>query len=96
FSLAEPERINSVLTAAGFTDITVDVVAGSRLITSASADDDVRALLEVGPLGEAFGAADDEARQAAVAAVLAAVEPFREEQGWRLPGVAHNVLARRP
>jgi SAM-dependent methyltransferase len=96
FSLAEPERINAVLTTAGFTDITVDVVAGSRLITGASADDDVRALLEVGPLGEAFGAADDEARQAAVAAVLAAVEPFREEQGWRLPGVAHNVLARRP
>jgi hypothetical protein len=50
----------------------------------------------VGPLGEAYGDADGAARQAAVDAVIAAIEPFRDGEGWRLPGAALNVTARRP
>jgi hypothetical protein len=53
-------------------------------------------LLEVGPLSEAYEAADEEGRQAAVDAVFAAIEPFRDGDGWRLPGAAHKVLAHRP
>jgi SAM-dependent methyltransferase len=96
FSLAERERIVTILSEAGFVDITVEPVAGSRVITTATADEDVRTLLEVGPLSEAYGAADADARQAAIDAVVAAIEPFRDGDGWRLPGAANNVQAHRP
>jgi SAM-dependent methyltransferase len=96
FSLADHERVTTVLEAAGFVEINIDPVEGSRLITPATADDDVRALLEVGPLGEAYGNADSPARQAAVDAVISALEPFRDDEGWRLPGAALSITARRP
>jgi hypothetical protein len=66
------------------------------VFTTATVDDDVRMLLEVGPLGEASEAADEATRQAAIDAILAAVEPYRDEDGWRLPGLALKVTARRP
>ena len=53
-------------------------------------------LLEVGPLGEAYEAAEEATRQAAVDAVLTAVEPYRDDAGWRLPGAALNVTAHWP
>jgi hypothetical protein len=96
FSLSDPERVTTTLDRAGFVDIAADPVDGSRLITSATADDDVRTLLEAGPLGEAYDAADDSARRAAVDAVLAAIEPYRDRDGWRLPGAALTVTATRP
>lgn len=96
FSLADRDRVIAVLSGAGFLAVSVETVTGSRLITTASADDDVRALLEMGPLGEAYDAADSTTRQAAVDAVVTAVEPYREGGGWRLPGVALKVTARRP
>jgi SAM-dependent methyltransferase len=96
FSLADRERVTTVLDAAGFVDIAVNPVEGSRLITAATADNDVRALLEVGPLGEAYGSADDTTRQTAVDAVISAIEPFRDGEGWRLPGAALTIMAQRP
>ena len=96
FSLAEPHRVTAILTQAGFADIRISAVTGSRLITAATADDDVRILLEVGPLGEAYEAAEEATRQAAVDAVLTAVEPYRDDAGWRLPGAALNVTAHWP
>jgi SAM-dependent methyltransferase len=96
FSLAEPSRITSLLSEAGFVDIAVDRVAGDRVFTAATVDDDVRMLLEVGPLGEASEAADQDTRQAAIDAILAAIEPYRDAGGWRLPGLAFKVTARRP
>lgn len=96
FSLAAPERITTVLGQAGFADVTVERLEGARLITTATADEDLRTLLEVGPLGEAYDAADESMRQEAVAEVIAAIEPYRDGEGWRLPGVAHLITAQRP
>ena len=96
FSLAEPDRVTAILTDAGFTDVGITPVPGARVITTATADDDVRMLFEVGPLAEAYEAADESTRQAAVDAVIAAAEPYRGEGGWRLPGLALSVTARRP
>lgn len=96
FSLADPDRVSSVLISAGFEHITVERIEGARLVTSANAADEVQTLLEVGPLGEAYQAADDTARQRAVEAVITALEPFQEGDGWRLPGSALQVIARRP
>ena len=96
FSFADPKRVLDVLTSAGFLDVDIEVVEGSRLISAGDAGDNVTTLLEVGPLGEAWDAADDDARRRAVDAVIASIEPYREEHGWRLPGSALKVLARRP
>lgn len=96
FSLAEPSRATALLDQAGFEDIAVEVVAGSRQIAEASAHDDLETLLEAGPTGDAFVAADEATRRAALEAVLAIIEPFREDGGWRLPGVAHVLTAVRP
>ena len=96
FSLADREQVTATLDQAGFVDIAADPVDSARLITSATADDDVRTLLEAGPLGEAYDAAGDGARRSAVDAVLAAIEPYRDRDGWRLPGAALAVTANRP
>lgn len=96
FSLSEVAHVRDVLDRAGFSDVNAERIDGSRLITSESASDDVTTLLEVGPLGEAFEVADNRARKAAVDAVLAAIEPYRDHDGWRLPGSALKVTARRP
>lgn len=98
FSLSDPARVHDVLDAAGFVDVTVEPIVGSRLISSGEAVGDITTLLAVGPLGEAFEAADEPIRQEAIDAVLAAIEPFRDGggDGWRLPGAAFKVVARRP
>ncbi|MCU1462827.1 MAG: UbiE/COQ5 family methyltransferase [Acidimicrobiales bacterium] len=96
FSLADRTRVMAVVGEAGFVDITVDPLASSRLITTATADDDVRTLLEVGPLGEAYDKADETTRRAAVDAVVAAIEPFRADDGWLLPGSALKIAAQHP
>ena len=96
FSLADSDHVRKILNDSGFVDIAVDPVDSSRLISAASADTDVRTLLEVGPLGDAYEKADESMRQEAVDAVLAAIEPYRAEDGWRLPGAARTVTARRP
>lgn len=93
FSLADPARIVSVLERARFVDIDVLPVSSARVVTAATADDEVRTLLEVGPVGEAYDAADERERQAAVDAVIAAIEPYREADGWRLAGSAFVVTA---
>jgi SAM-dependent methyltransferase len=96
FSLAEPDRVTEVLRAGGFADIGVEPIAGARMVTPDVVDNDLSTLLEVGPLGPAFTAADDRTRQAAIDAVIAAVEPYRDGDGWRLPGAALVVTATRP
>ena len=96
FSLAEPDHVVSLLEGAGFADVTVTPVAGARLISEANAGAEVAALLEVGPVGEAYGQADETTRQQAIDAVVEAIEPFRDGDGWRLSGAALVVTAIRP
>jgi SAM-dependent methyltransferase len=95
FSLADAEHLRDVLTRAGFVDITIDRVEGGRRIPTATADEELQILFEIGPLGDAYAAADDDARQAAVSAVMSAIEPYGDSDGWLLPGAASVVSARR-
>lgn len=95
FSLSDPERIRSILEGAGFSDIVIAPVAGARVIPAANSDEELRTLMEMGPVGEAFDAADDATRGAVISAVMAAIEPYREERGWRLAGTAFAVTAAR-
>ena len=93
FSLADPDRFESLLANAGFNNIVVTPVNSSRVITTAHANDEVRTLLEVGPVGEAFEGADEATRQRAIDSVIDAIEPFRDGEGWRLAGSAIVVSA---
>jgi SAM-dependent methyltransferase len=97
FFLADRERMSALLRRAGFTDIAIGGLAGGRQIGAATTDGDIHAMLdEIGPISEAYNAADDSTRHAAVAAVRAAIEPFHNEGGWRLPGAALQVTAHLP
>jgi SAM-dependent methyltransferase len=96
FSLADPARITTLLSGAGFADVAVEPVSGARVFTAATVDDDVRTLLEIGPMGESYDAADAATRQAAIDAVLAAIESYKVGNEWHLPGAALKVTARRP
>lgn len=93
FSLADPGYFESLLGHAGFNNIVVTSLNSSRVITTAHANDEVQALLEVGPVGEAFEAADEPTRQRAIDTVIEAIEPFRDGDGWRLAGSALVVSA---
>jgi SAM-dependent methyltransferase len=95
FSLDHADLVHEVLTAAGFVDTDVGRIDGSRHVTSEAAGDNVTTLLAVGPLGEAYEAADEHTRDLAVEAVVSALEPYRHDEGWDLPGVALKVTARR-
>ena len=88
--------MRSILDGAGFGQVEVTTVEGDRVVSEANADEEVRMLLEVGPLGEAYEAADEPTRDAAVRAVIDAIEPFRDAEGWRLAGSARVVHAVRP
>jgi len=95
FSLAQVDHLIALLEGAGFSEVGVVTTSGSVAITEASIDEDVRTLLAVGPLGEAWDAADEATQHAAVEAVVAAIEPFREGDVWRLHGSANVVTAHR-
>jgi SAM-dependent methyltransferase len=96
FSLSDHDKTVALLEGAGFVEVAVTPVAGERFITAATSDNDVRTLLEVGPLGEAFEAADEPTRTAAVEAIVAALAPYRAVGGWRLPGAGLTLTARCP
>jgi ubiquinone/menaquinone biosynthesis C-methylase UbiE len=95
FSLDLADRIHEVLSAAGFVDTAVERIEGYRHITSETAGDNVTTLLAVGPLGEAYEAAAERTRELAAEAVVSALEPYHQNDGWDLPGVALKVTARR-
>ena len=87
FTLGEPERIEELVRSAGFTEVGVEEVPiefrfGSwddyrRLVTSLAAS--MRAALEE---------LDDGLRAEIDAAARARIEPFRDDDGYVLPGVA--------
>jgi SAM-dependent methyltransferase len=97
FSLSDPDELAGLLEAAGLTAVDVGERHGRVELRSAAgeAEADVASMLEVGPLGDAFGAADPATRAEAVAAVLAAAEPYRTVDGWELPGTALVASGRR-
>lgn len=96
FSLADEARTVPLLEGAGFADVGIERLEGVQPIGEATADADVRVLLGSGPVAEAFQAADHASQQAAVAAVLAAIEPYRTATGWELPRAALVIRATRP
>ena len=69
FSLAEPDRVRSVLDDAGFTNVEVEPHADHVVMAEEEIGDIVATSIRVGAAREALREADDETRTRAVAAV---------------------------
>lgn len=96
FSLADEGELRAMLAGAGFANTRIEVVRHPRVLHSSTVEDEVRSMLEVGPIAEAFESADDDSRRATIAAVVEAIEPYAEGDGWSIPGASLVVTARLP
>ena len=94
FALADPDRIRSLVTAAGFEEPQLEEIRFA--FRYADADDVWESLLQLaGPLARAIDALDTDERQATRAAIVQSLEPFRQDDGsYDTPAVTWCVLAR--
>jgi SAM-dependent methyltransferase len=92
FAFADPQRVRSILTSAGYDDVTIEPF--DALIGGASIADTLRLTFQVGPLGSALRA---EPQLAAVVgeAVRAVLERFETPRGVEMPAAVWLVQARR-
>lgn len=93
FSLADPDRVRSVLGSAGFADVGLAGFSSSADLRADALDEDAAHLLQIGPMRGAWDEAGDDGRVAAVAAVREAVQPYRDGDVYRLPGAVWVVTA---
>ena len=88
FSLSDAEVATGLLDAAGLVGVGAAPVTGVRLIPASDPRSEIETLVAMGPLGDAWSDADDDVRDAVVAAVIAAMDEYRTDAGWMLPGSA--------
>ena len=93
FSLANSEETAALLEMSGFRDVAVTRIEEAWSFDAATAEASIAQMLSVGAVGEAWAAADEDARMAAVEAVRAACEDYRHGSGWRLPATALTYSA---
>jgi SAM-dependent methyltransferase len=96
FAFADPDRVRSVLTDAGFTDVTLDEVKDKLVIGGGGGiDEAVDFIAHSGVARRTMGDAAPEARKAALTAVRAALAPYASPDGVRLGAGAWLVTAKR-
>jgi SAM-dependent methyltransferase len=95
FSLAEPDRIRSILTAAGLAEVTVDDVRCPMRLGSTVVDT-VSFMQRTDMAAALMADVTDEVAAAAWAAVREALEPYAGPDGVVLQGAAWLVTATRP
>ena len=92
FQLGTGEALSMTYEAAGFGEVVCE-----RIITDLEydgPDSAVGAAFAGGPVAMAYSRFDDETREETHAEYLAAIEPFRSDEGYRIPGefvVVHGV-----
>jgi ubiquinone/menaquinone biosynthesis C-methylase UbiE len=92
FSLAEPERIEAMVGAAGFETVEIDDVPIALAYDSFG--DYWTTTLELGAgISNALAPLPEEEREQTRAAVERAAEPYRTADGYEFPGLSRNVLA---
>jgi ubiquinone/menaquinone biosynthesis C-methylase UbiE len=92
FSLSDPETVESLLTEAGFAQTELqEMTIEFRFDDGDSLWSYVTELQ--GPIALAIAKLDDQERQAIRAAIEGGYAAFRENGGYRLPGLVLNVLA---
>jgi SAM-dependent methyltransferase len=96
FSLADPERIRTVLTSAGFTDLVIEPLEEQILLGGGGSLEDSVAFLRQGGMARAVLKDVEESRQEqAIAAAAAALKPFVTPEGVRIGTAAWLVSGRR-
>lgn len=98
FSLANPDRVQCILTEAGFRDVTVEPLCESLILAGgADLNTTVDFLMQMGPLAAALRRADPDAGTCAriADAVREALAPFAAPEGVRLASAAWLVCGRR-
>jgi SAM-dependent methyltransferase len=93
WSLAEPDRVRSVLQSAGFTDVALDAVS-PRVRTGADARDATSHMLASGMARAVFGEIDQETHARIAAAMIDALGPYETDAGVVLDSAAWLVAAR--
>jgi SAM-dependent methyltransferase len=92
FFLANPERIEAFVRAAGFDSVEIEDVP--VVFSYDGFDDYWKTTLELGAgIANALAPLPDEDRQQIRAGVEGAAEPYRTAGGYEFPGLCHNVLA---
>jgi SAM-dependent methyltransferase len=94
FSLADPDRIRSLLTRAGFTHVQIEPFTTTVLLGGGgSVAETLEYMVSSGSGRALLDGVDDQARAAAIAAVRAAFEPHHDGEGVRLGAAAWIVTA---
>jgi SAM-dependent methyltransferase len=92
FSLANPERIDALVRAAGFESVEIEDVPVAFAYDSV--DDYWNVTLELGAgIVNALAPLPDDEREQIRADVERAAEPYRAADGYEFPGLSHNVRA---
>jgi SAM-dependent methyltransferase len=94
FSLARPERVHEILTAAGFTDVRMDGVE-EPMFFGATADDAYRFVRGLGVIEFLLRDLDNARRAQAVAALRATIEAHETAEGVLYPSAAWIIRASR-
>jgi SAM-dependent methyltransferase len=93
FAFAEPERVEGILAAAGFSAVTLEDLR-PRLHLADDLDEALDFQARVGPLARVLAELEGETREAALAAAREALAPHLTESGLDLAGACWIVTAR--
>jgi SAM-dependent methyltransferase len=93
FGLANPDRVRSLLSEAGFTSIELEAV--DTWFGGGTIDETVTALLGLGPLRAAVNEATPDLREKIAASIREALLPFETPDGVRLKSAAWLATAHR-
>ena len=96
FAYADGERIESILTAAGFRDVTLDSHELGSNVGEGDLDACVDSILKLGPVTRLLREADDATMAAAAVAVHDAVAPYHTGGTLELSATVWLVSGRRP
>jgi SAM-dependent methyltransferase len=95
YAFADRDRVQRILTAAGFRDVAIDPMEGKLVLAGTpSLDTAVAFATQTGALRGLLGTADDRTRAKARDAVRAALEPYAGGEGVCLDSAAWVVQAR--
>ncbi|MBA1148832.1 methyltransferase domain-containing protein [Ectothiorhodospiraceae bacterium WFHF3C12] len=98
FSMADPEVVEQQLEIAGFEDVRFERIDGPVTV-GASLEEAIRFQLAIGPAGEVFREAGEEAerqRDRIEAAMREALAPYHEASGVVMPSSSWTITARQP
>jgi hypothetical protein len=94
FAFADPDRVRGILEGAGFADVGLESLELSLLL-GGDLEGAVQFLEQVGPTSRLVRDASDDVLSAVRASMRAAVEPFVQADGVRMPSATWIVTARR-